>query len=211
MPKPKYYVVWKGRQTGIFESWPECEKQTRGVEGAKFKSFPTKAEAEQAFQGDYREFIATTSGNKTKTKGNAGTVAGTPLWESLSVDAACSGNPGRMEYRGVWTKTGEEVFREGPFEQATVNIGEFLAIVHGLALLKKRKIACPIYSDSRTALKWVRDKAVKTKLEKNRVNEHLFNLIDRALTWLNENDYPNSLLKWETGAWGEIPADFGRK
>lgn len=43
-----------------------------------------------------------------------------------------------MEYRGVDTKTRKQIFIQGPFEEGTNNIGEFLAIVHGLALLKKR-------------------------------------------------------------------------
>ena len=59
--------------------------------------------------------------------------------ESIAVDAACSGNPGNMEYRGVYTKTKEQIFHQGPFPQGTNNIGEFLALVHGLAFFKKRR------------------------------------------------------------------------
>jgi len=58
---------------------------------------------------------------------------------------------------------------------------------------------------------WTKDKKVKTKLEKSKLNTHLFDLITRAVNWLNTNEYKNKILKWETAYWGEIPADFGRK
>jgi ribonuclease HI len=136
---------------------------------------------------------------------------GKPIGDSISVDAACSGNPGTMEYRGVDTLSGAELFRQGPFRHATVNIGEFLAIVHGLAYLAERDFDFPVYTDSRTAMKWVRDKKIKTKLEHTPENTRLFELVDRAISWLETHDYPNRIIKWETAAWGEIPADFGRK
>ena len=83
----------------------------------------------------------------------------------LAVDAACSGNPGPMEYRGVYLLTGQEVFHFGPV-YGTNNIGEFLAIVHALALMKQKNISMPVYSDSRNALSWVKQKKCKTKLER---------------------------------------------
>jgi ribonuclease HI len=130
---------------------------------------------------------------------------------SISVDAACSGNPGPMEYRGVITATKQEIFRIGPFPMGTNNIGEFLALVHGIALLKKQGSNMPIYSDSVNALGWVKKKAAKTKLPRSEKTEQLFQLLDRAEEWLRNNTYTNPLLKWETEVWGEIPADFGRK
>ena len=130
---------------------------------------------------------------------------------SLSVDAACAGNPGIMEYRGVDTATKRELFRQGPFPNGTNNIGEFLALVHGLALLKKEGSTAPIYSDSLTARKWVKDKKIKTTLARDHRNEPIFKLVDRAIIWLNANSWQNQILVWETKKWGEIPADFGRR
>jgi ribonuclease HI len=127
------------------------------------------------------------------------------------VDAACKGNPGILEYRGVDTRSGAEFFRLGPFPEGTVNIGEFLAIVHALALLKKIDSGWPIYSDSRTAIAWVKAKKIKTNLERKTNTEQLFQLTDRAVEWLKSNTWTNPVLKWETAYWGEIPADFGRK
>ena len=116
-----------------------------------------------------------------------------------------------MEYKGVFTKTKAELFKLGPFEDATNNIGEFLAIVHALGYLKKQKINFPIYSDSITAMHWVKIQQANTKLKITEANKSLFYLVERAEKWLRENNYSNKILKWETKAWGENPADFGRK
>ena len=116
-----------------------------------------------------------------------------------------------MEYRGVDTKTQKEIFKQGPFEEGTNNLGEFLAIVHGLAFLKQKNSSRIIYTDSKTAISWVKKKTYNTKLERNDKNKPLFELVDRAVNWLKNNSYSTIIVKWETKAWGEIPADFGRK
>jgi ribonuclease HI len=92
-----------------------------------------------------------------------------------------------------------------------VNIGEFLAIVLGLAFLKKNKLEYPIYTDSKTAIAWVRNKRINTKMERTARNELLFQAVDNAVKWLKENNYTTNILKWNTEEWGEIPADYGRK
>lgn len=198
----KYYVVWKGRQPGIYDSWEECLVQVKGFPGARYKAYPEKREAVLAFRGK----------PPSAKKKKAGTAKPTSvITPSLSVDAACSGNPGLMEYQGVNTETGERIFHLGPIENGTNNIGEFLALVHALALLKKRNSNLPIYTDSKTAMAWVRNKRVKTSLKQNDQNAYLFELIARAEKWLKDNTYENPILKWDTENWGEIPADFGRK
>lgn len=209
--KQKFYVVWQGRATGVFDTWDECKAQVDGFEGARYKSFPTREAAETAFAGEYTDYINTEKGEKRPLIDYKQLPNG-PELASLSVDAACSGVPGVMEYRGVWTMTGEEVFRVGPFAEATNNIGEFLAIVHGLAHLQK--IGQPnmlIYSDSRTAQAWIRQRKCKTKLARSAKNADVFQLVDRAEAWLNTHVYSNPIEKWKTEEWGEIPADFGRK
>lgn len=130
--------------------------------------------------------------------------------EALCVDAACSGNPDMMEYRGVHIPSGKEVFHFGPV-YATNNIGEFLAIVHGLALLKNKGLTMPVYTDSVTARAWVRAKRCDTRFEYNENTEKLHAIIRRAEMWLKNNTYPNTVEKWQTRQWGEIPANFGRK
>jgi ribonuclease HI len=204
----KFYVVWKGRKTGVFTSWEDCSAQVSGYPDAEYKAFASREAAEAAFRGQYEEY----KGRHVSSLSPQRLIEiGQPILASYSVDAACSGNPGILEYRCVENRTGQEVFRQGPFENGTNNIGEFLALVHVLALFKKKDISLPIYSDSVDAIGWVKDKRCKTKLARDERNVELFNLIERAETWLRNNDYANQILKWETEAWGEISADFGRK
>jgi len=210
MSKNKFFVVWEGKEPGIYRSWEDCKRQIHGFEGAIYKGFATEAEARLAMVSPCWDYIGKNAKAKKPTKEEIPKV-GLPNFESLSVDAACGGNPGLMEYRGVYSKTGEEIFRQGPFKNGTNNIGEFLALVHGLAFLKQKNSNLPVYTDSKTALAWVRAKKTKTLLEKNEENAILFDLIARAEKWLLENEYITEILKWETSAWGEIPADFGRK
>ncbi len=136
---------------------------------------------------------------------------GSPVVPSISVDGACSGKTRLAEYQGVDTETGTVLFKKGPFMDGTNNIMEFLALVHALALCKQQDIEVPIYSDSVNAMKWVKAKKAGTKLEKTAHNQVLFDLISRAEKWLSANTYKNEILKWQTQAWGEVPADFGRK
>ena len=208
--KKKYYTVWKGHRTGVFETWDDCKAQIKDFQGAQYKSFETFDAAKKALKGNYKDYI-------TKGKFKSGLSEeqlkkiGQPNYNSISVDAASSSNPGIMEYRGVDTKTKKQLFIQGPFEQGTNNIGEFLAIVHGLALLKKKSSDKIIYTDSKTAISWVKKKSCNTKLERNDKNKPVIDLVDRAVLWLKENSYTTTIVKWETKAWGEIPADFGRK
>lgn len=207
--QPKFYVVWKGMKPGVFNTWAECQEQVAGYPGAKFKAFATREAALEAFGQDYEQFV----GHNTKTYRlpPAELTRQGVILNSVCVDAACNGYPGDLEYRGVETKDGTQLFHRGPFPEGAVNVGEFLAIVHALALLVKQGRDCPIYSDSRTALSWVRKKRANTKLPRTPANGILFDLLDRAHQWLADHTYPNRLLKWETDQWGEILADFGRK
>ena len=211
MSKKKFYVVWKGKKKGVFTSWKVCKKQIDGFEGAQYKSFADFNEAEIASTKNYADYIGKNTKKPTLSSSEKASF-GAPNLESISVDAACSGNPGKMEYRGVLTHNKQQIFIKGPFKKGTNNIGEFLALVHGIALLKsKNKEDIPIYSDSKIAMNWVKQKKCKTNMHFDASNRDLLDLIKRAEKWLKENTYKNPILKWETRAWGEIPADFGRK
>lgn len=207
--KSKYYVVWVGEKPGIYKSWEECKLQITGYPQAKYKSFKSESEAKSAFKESATEHIGAKKKSKKNDRSN--------YWHlieknSISVDAACSKNPGLMEYRGVITTTSEELFRMGPYEEGTNNVGEFLALVHALSFLKKMsKNDITIYSDSRTAMAWVRNKKTKTTLKRTEKNKVVFQLLDRAIKWLEKNKVETKILKWDTENWGEIPADFGRK
>ena len=233
MAKQKFYVVWNGAEDGIYTSWEACEAAVKGFSGAKYQAFKTEAEAEEAFEMGYDEWKKKTLSPTLPRNGEEDHPACPPqtpniphglpitgemsagqrgsISNAIAVDAACSGNPGMMEYRGVYLRTGKEIFHYGPV-WGTNNIGEFLAIVHGLALLKQKGLdTMPIYSDSVNAQLWVKRKQCKTTLERNAKSESLYQLIERAEHWLKNNTYQNPIIKWPTEEWGEIPADFGRK
>jgi ribonuclease HI len=194
--KGKSYVVWVGRVPGVYPDWDSCKAQTDGFTGAKFKSFSTEAEAQEAFTGGNEKPLVST--DKIITR-------------SISVDAAWNNVSKDMEYQGVYTDTKELIFKQGPYADGTNNVGEFLAIVHALSYCKKHNINLPIYSDSKTALAWLRDKKLNSSLARTDKNVEIFAMLDRAVKWIKDNSYNNPVLKWETASWGEIPADFGRK
>jgi ribonuclease HI len=214
--KAKFYVVWQGRESGIYDSWAACEAQVKGV-AAKYKGFATREEAERALADGYEKHISFTPRTSSAT-----VQPTTPLslddmlkhgvkLPALAVDAACSGNPGKMEFRGVIADTSTQVFHRGPYIGGTNNIGEFLAIVLGLAYLKQKNLPWALYSDSKTAIAWVRQKQCKTKIEWTAKNQDLLIAVRAAEKWLHENTWTTPIYKWDTEHWGEIPADFGRK
>ncbi|MBQ9586839.1 MAG: ribonuclease H family protein [Bacteroidales bacterium] len=219
--KQKYYVVWRGSEPGVYESWSDCEKQIKGVAGARFKSFESRTLAEQAFRLGPDAGMAlverATQGEPLLSVDEHGMTAvrkdfngPKPEMNALAVDAACSGNPGVMEYQGVYVASRTQVFHfKAP--KGTNNIGEFLAIVHGLAYLKKNRVDMIIYSDSVNAINWVRAKQCRTKLPLTPDTAKLYEIIHRAEAWLHNNSYTTEIRKWDTDHWGEIPADFGRK
>lgn len=204
----KYYVVWKGRIPGIYNNWEESKNQVDGFENALYKSFATFDEAREAFGSPAHIYMTS---QQVKIQQNQFSDNSQPIFAAIAVDAACSGAPGNMEYQGVFVRNKKLLFHKGPFKQGTNNVGEFLALVHALALCKNKNLEYPIYSDSITAIAWVRAKKAKTKLFKTKENEFLFELIERAEYWLANNTFNNKILKWDTVNWGEIPADFGRK
>ncbi len=200
-------MVWNGREKGIFSSWDECKAQVDGFDGAQYKSFESQKEAEAAFKQNFYKVVGA-SQKVTQTKlANVGS----PIKGSVVVDAAWNTRSGDMEYQGFDFSNGNLLFKKGPFFDGTNNVGEFLAIVHALAHLKKHNLDTPIYSDSKTAISWVKKKKANTKLDQTPRNAELFELMERAEKWLKDNNYKNPILKWETKAWGENPADFGRK
>ena len=218
--KQKFYVVWLGHEPGVYTDWGKAKAQIDGYKGAKYKSFPSRAQAEAAYANSFSNYIRAAgagtpparagSASGRSRRGNAPTTARI-IGQSISVDAACSGNPGKMEYQGVTTSGAKRLFHRA-FPLGTNNIGEFLALVHALAFLKaQEKPDLPIYSDSQIAIGWVKKGKCKTTLARSKKTEELYEYIDRAEAWLKANPVTNPIYKWNTKVWGEIPADFGRK
>lgn len=225
--KQKYYVVWQGHTPGIYDNWADCQKQVTGVAEAQYKSYDTLHEAEAAQRLSYDTAVAIGKSQSADTPATTGKTSvlttdengittvlpGTdypPVLDALAVDAACSGNPGVMEYQGVYIATRQQLFHfKTPV--GTNNIGEFLGIVHGLAYLKQHNMHQILYSDSVNAINWVRRKECRSKLPLTPQTADLWNIIRRAEAWLHNNTYTTEIRKWDTEHWGEIPADFNRK
>lgn len=216
----RYYVVFNGRQPGVYDDFSDAMEQVDGYEGATFRSYGSPQEATEAFRkfsqrNDSHELGALLMNASRATEPADGKKDYFSFPEidlkGWAVDASCMGNPGVMEYRGVELMSGRELFRVGPFKKGTNNIGEFLAIVHALALMAKLGETHTVYSDSVSGMAWVRNRKVKTQLARDAQAEPLFKMVERALVWLNTHHYDARILKWDTDRWGEIPADFGRK
>lgn len=262
--KRKFYVVWEGREPGIYDNWEDCQEQINGYSGAKYKSFRSQEEAVAAYRGSGEEeeslltHIALKNLEKiSEIKSEAGFSASfqqqslfepiaQPIAQSITqpncqqtiisasrpiskskidysqipeinltaiaVDGACAGNPGLMEYRGVKVATGEEIFHIGPLDEGTNNVAEYLALIHALAMLfKQNDSTTPIYTDSATAVSWVRNRGCRTQLKPTDKNKKIFEMLARANLWIRSHSPMNPILRWNTPLWGEIPADFGRK
>jgi len=201
--KQKWYVVWVGRNPGIYSTWAECEKQVKGFFGAKFKSYPSRKIAALALNKPPLWEPDPDSVKKTNRF--------VPQGAYLCVDAACSGSPGPVEWRVVILPENETVLRKGPFLNGSNNIGEFLALVDAIRYRAEKHLQMPIYTDSVTALAWLRAKKCKTTLPIRETNIKLFELIQQAESMLRTLESPHEVLKWDTEQWGEIPADYGRK
>ena len=213
----KVYIIfapleWKG----IYYTWEDCKgalDRCRG-QGHSFSSFKKLTDAQEALRcGTLRSY------KEKKAKTKAWLDPALPAdcrvqLPCLVVDAACSGYPGPVEYRGVVLPEEYEAFRCGPYVSGTNNIGEYLAIVTGLRWLEQNTLSFPLYSDSRCAIGWVKGHGnCNSHLET--IGPELTDLVARAERWVHSS--PNSrkltqrVRKWETVRWGEVPADYGNK
>ncbi len=210
--KQKYYVVWVGIEPGIYDNWEDAQEQVVSYPGAKYKSFSSYEQAVAAFRGNDSDECRTLLeyARRPAAATNYTALPGIAP-DAIAVDAACSGNPGKLEYRGVEIASGNELFHMGPFPVGTNNIGEYLALVHALALCAQRgETRRTIYSDSRTALAWLSRHGSNTRLTPCADTAYLRQLLARADAWVQSHTWQNPVRKWPTDEWGEIPADFGR-
>lgn len=208
--KKKFYTVWAGKQPGVYQTWEECKEQIHGYENAVYKSFTTFEQAENAFNSNSKDFIGINTFKPTLSELEL-QIIGNPIVDSICVDGAWNTQTHEIEYQGVDFKNKNRIFHFGPISKGTNNIAEFLALVHALGYCKKHALGYAIYSDSQTAISWIRRKKAATKIEVDDSSAQVLSLVKRAEEWLMKNEYSNKILKWETVAWGENPADFGRK
>jgi ribonuclease HI len=211
----KFYVVWVGHTPGVFQDYADCLRSVTGYANAKFKSYMSYEEATRAFE---RGPIQTGDGdaianNRMAKEPTNFFVNGPekPIEDSLVVDASCLQNPGSIEFQGIHLASRERKFHVGRLSEGTNNMGEYLAIVFALAYLWQLNSSIAIYSDSKTALWWAREKGHGSKQPQNNTNKEVFEQLDWADNWLKTHRYHNPLLKWKIRWWGENPADFGHK
>jgi ribonuclease HI len=201
----KYYVVWTGRKRGVFASWASCSRSVFKFPGAKYRSFKTLVAARAAYA----------HGPIAKAAPLWTTAKPGPVLPCIAVDASCRGPPGPTEFRGVMLLTpvapaGEVIFQSPVYKMGTNNIGEFLAIVRALMWLEQTNQDMAIYSDSAVAIAWIKNGRASSQMEG--VSEDLKDELLKAEGWLviHANTITR-IHKWDTRAWGEIPADYGRK
>jgi ribonuclease HI len=211
----KYYVVFEPKENrGVYKSWDECKVVVCGCRSASYCSFKSLDLAEAALRSG--SVLAARAAQAREKQCMWKTQVEMPC---LVVDAACSGCPGPVEFRGVVLTdkalgvTQCEVFRCGPYASGTNNIGEFLGLVSGLRWLENTSLPYPVYTDSATAIKWVKTLGYCNSHQEN-VGRELAMAIRIAESWLQgptAGKYIARIQKWDTRAWGEIPADYDRK
>lgn len=185
-----YYGVKRGRIPGIYNSWKECELQVKGFSDAKFKKFNTIEEAEE-----YLNQVEDIQ-NEQPTEG-------------LAVDASLiKDNVG--EYQIFDIKTQKIIYNSGIYQNTTVNIMEFLAIACAILIIDSNENFkdYSIYSDSATALTWIRNKEIKTN---NSPDPNTLNELRAAIEYIKVRPGNIPVKKWNTKVLKDIPADFKRK
>lgn len=207
----KAYVVWVGRKPGVYDNWGDCKAQVDGFRNPKFKGFNSLDEANKEF----KNYLELGRVNDSEGYPSLNQPTSKPVGTYLTVDAAFSGKKKRLEWRGVLVKDGkqEEVFRSGPYNYGSANVGEFLAIIEGFEYLIDNKLDIEIFSDSWNAQKWTLAKRHASKVH---CSDELQKVLNEKSTSLSKGDFDKkinekSLCDWNSKKWGEIPADFGRK
>lgn len=181
MAKSKFYVVWQGHKTGIFTDWPTCSKQVMGAAGAKYKSFPTRAEAEAAFKNGpaargsspNKKSAGTPAKSDAKkpVKPNsvktytADEIASLPGDTFIYTDGGCEPNPGEAG-------SGMAIYRDGKIDElwyglynpaGTNNTAELNALHHALMIAKaeiSKARSVTILCDSKYSIQCVTQWAV---------------------------------------------------
>lgn len=148
----KFYAVARGRKTGIFTSWPEAERQVKGVAGARFKSFKTEQDALAFLENpSYKKSASSTKNldcapKKKKTGQQPVNYEYPENAVVVYTDGGAIGNPGTGGY-GVVFKTGETF--SGGFNLTTNNRMELLAVIVALEALEGETRPICLHSDSR--------------------------------------------------------------
>lgn len=205
-----YYVVWEWKKSGIYTTRAQCEAQVKGYAWAQYQKAPSRSEAERLFM------LGVSGAREEKKLTASGVQRPTHVRGQIAVDAACSGNPGVLEYQGViigdTREECQQLFVRGPYEQGSVNMGEFIALVSAMRYVVQQGSRQVIYSDSKTAMSWVRNRKVRTTMTESQTHPVVWSQMQQCLEWLiSDYHWGVDVRKRETVGRGECPADFGRK
>jgi ribonuclease HI len=205
-----FYGVWAGRNPGVYDNWNDCKAQVDKFSGAKFSKLKatTKADALVEFNAANTGLGSIGSASSAPAKNG-----GKPIENVLTVDGASNGLV--CEYQAVWYPSKEFAFASPVLQGGTNNIAEFLGLVSAIKYLQEKKLPLRVYTDSVTAMAWVRNKVANTTARNTgKATEELDGMLADAEKYLRDNEHllnKLEVLKWETKDWGEIPADYGRK
>ncbi|MFZ2209286.1 MAG: ribonuclease H family protein [Porticoccaceae bacterium] len=136
VPPKKYYVVWVGKVPGIYTSWPVAERQIKGFPGAKFKSFPTLALAEEAYALGKPATVRKPASPRAKV---AATGERSIAAIEIYCDGACDPNPGKAGTGiAVYKNSALDALWYGLYNPAgTNNMAELLGLQHSLVFAKR--------------------------------------------------------------------------
>ena len=172
----KFYVIWQGRETGIFTDWSTCKKHVDGFTGAKYKSFKTLSEAEAALQQNSQSHASPSATKDTiSTKKKIAThvvktytakeVAMLPINTKIFTDGGCEPNPGKAG-------SGMAVYRHDVIDElwyglynqfGTNNTAELNAFHQALIMAKKeisKGVSVAIFCDSKYSIQCITQWAV---------------------------------------------------
>lgn len=171
----KFYVVWAGRETGIFTDWNTCKKQVEKFAGARYKSFPTAAEAEAAFNGTSTSTNAKNGTKSTSQKKpsaaqgiktyTADDIAKMSIDTHIFTDGGCEPNPGKAG-------SGVAIYRNNTIDelwyglynpQGTNNTAELHALHQALVMAKdeiEKEKSVAIFCDSKYSIQCVTQWAI---------------------------------------------------
>jgi ribonuclease HI len=163
----KYYVVWQGRETGIFNDWASCKKQIDHFPGARYKSFTTQQEAQAAFKAGVGKSTTTTKsvsngfkkapGIKTYTEAD---IKAIQVDTKIYTDGGCEPNPGKAG-------SGMAVYRNEQLAElwyglynphGTNNTAELNALCQAMRMAEqelKHKRSVVIFCDSKYAIQCI--------------------------------------------------------
>jgi len=171
MVAKKFYVVWEGREKGIFTDWDTCKRHIDKFAGARYKSYKTREEAESAFRSGPAAAMkkAKVAPKKYSGKGpktyTAEEIGKLPAQTKIFTDGGCEPNPGKAA-------SGMAVYREGEISelwfglfnpQGTNNTAELNALHQALLLAEKeieKKSTVAIFCDSKYSIQCVTQWAV---------------------------------------------------